>query len=355
MTSPFFQAILVLMFKKIAGVLSKDIGIDLGTANTLVYVKDRGIVINEPSVVAFNNKTGRIIAIGEEAKNMLGRTPVHINVVKPLSEGVISDFEAAEEMLKYFIQKVHRETFNLIPRPKVVIAIPSKTTEVQKKSAQDAALNAGARQVFLLEEPLAGALGARLPIQEAQASMVVDIGGGTTDMALISLGGVVLKDSLKIAGDRLTQNIIDYVAQKFSLLIGERSAEKIKISIGSVFPLKQELVFNVRGRDLATGLPRAVVINNDEVREALEKPVHQIVSNIKGLIEKSPPELVADLMHQGILLVGGGSLLRGLPELIYRETEIPTRIDDDPLTTICRGTGFALENIKALKDVFVNV
>lgn len=343
------------MINKIFGKFSKDIGIDLGTTNTLVYVKDRGIVINEPSVVAINNRTGKIINIGQKAQAMIGRTPRHINIVKPLVGGVISDFETAEEMLRFFINKVHKETFHLLPRSRIVIGIPSRATEVERKSAEDATLNAGAREVFLIEEPMAAAIGARLPIKEAIGNMIVDIGGGTTEIALISLGGIVLNDSIKIAGNKMTQDIINYVQDNFSLIIGERTAERVKTLIGSVFPLKKELSLKIRGRDQASGLPREAVIINEEVREAIEKTAHSIVVNVKNLIEKSPPELIADLMSRGIILVGGGSLLRGLPQLMQSETEIPCKLEEDPLSTVARGTGIALENLVNLKEIMVNV
>ena len=334
---------------------SHDIGIDLGTSNTLVYVKGRGIVVNEPSVVAINQKTGKILSIGKGALKIIGRTPPHIEAIRPLVDGVISDFEATEEMLKYFIGKVHKDTLNIMPRPRVVISIPTQTTEVERKSTEDAALAAGAREVFLIEEPMAAALGAKLPTEKATGSMVIDIGGGTTELALISMSGIVNGESLKLAGDKLDEDILHYVRDEFNLLIGQPTAEKIKLNIASVYPLKQELTLAIRGRDLTTGLPKEVLINNDQAREAIFKTVEKMVGQAKALIEKSPPELVADLMDRGIVIAGGGALLRGLAPYIARETGIPARLEEDPLTTVVRGTGMALENFDSLSEIKVNV
>jgi len=341
------------MFNRFLGTFSRDIGIDLGTANTLVYVRGKGIVINEPSVVAMNTKTGVVLAIGNEAKKMVGKTPLHIVATRPLVDGVISDFEVTEQMLKYFIQKVHQGMFTLIPRPRVVIGIPSGCTEVERRAVEDASRNAGARQAFLIEEPMAAAIGARLPVQDPSGSMIVDIGGGTTEMAVISLGGGVVSRSLRIAGDELNENIIQYGRDHFNLLIGERKAEEIKITIGSAWPLKKVLEAKLRGRDLVTGLPKEVIINDTHVREALSRSIRTLVSNIKGTIEETPPELLADIMDRGIILAGGGALLRGLDRLVAAETHMPVHLANDPLTCVVRGAGMVLEHLDTLGDVLV--
>lgn len=341
------------MLNKIFGYFSHDIGIDLGTANTLVYVKGRGIVINEPSVVALNVKTKQILAIGEEAKKMVGRTPSNIVARRPLVDGVVSDFEVTEQMLKYFIEKVHKETFTLLPRPRVVVGIPSGVTEVEKRAVEDATINAGARQAFLIEEPMAAAIGARMPIQEAAGSMMVDIGGGTTEVAVISLGGIVASRSLRIAGDELNEDIIQYAKDEFNLLLGERTAEEIKISIGSAYPTEERMEAVMRGRDLVTGLPKAISVDSDQIRQALSKSVMSIVDAVKMTVEETPPELVADIMEKGIVLAGGGALLRGLDRLLELNTKMPVHIADDPLTSVVRGTGLVLEDIDMLKDVLV--
>jgi len=341
------------MFSKFFGIFSKDIGIDLGTANTLVYVKGQGIVINEPSVVAINNKTGQILSIGQEAKKMVGRTPAHIIASRPLVAGVVSDFEVTEQMLKFFIDKVHRESFSILPRPRVVVGIPSGVTEVEKRAVEDATRRAGAREVYLIEEPMAAAIGIRLPVQEAAGNMIVDIGGGTTEVAVISLGGIVVSRSLRIAGDQLNEDIIHYAREDFNLLLGEKTAEDIKIAIGSAYPLEETIETNMRGRDIVTGLPKEVTVNNDQIRKALSRSVKTLINAIKGTIEETPPELVADIMRRGIFLVGGGSLLRGLDKLISEQTEMSVKLVDDPLTAVVRGAGMILEDIDAVKDVLV--
>lgn len=341
------------MLNKLFGFFSHDIGIDLGTANTLVYVKGKGIVINEPSVVALNVKTKQILAIGEEAKRMVGRTPANIVARRPLVDGVVSDFEVTEQMLKYFIEKVHKESFTLLPRPRVVIGIPSGVTEVEKRAVEDASINAGARQAFLIEEPMAAAIGARLPIQEAAGSMIVDIGGGTTEVAVISLGGIVASRSLRIAGDELNDDIIQFAKDEYNLLLGDRTAEDIKIAIGSAYPMDERLEAVMRGRDLVTGLPKAISVDSDQIRQALSKSVTSIVDAVKMTIEETPPELVADIMDKGIVLAGGGALLRGLDKLLNLHTKMPVHIADDPLTSVVRGTGLVLEDIDLLKDVLV--
>lgn len=343
------------MLNKLFGYLSHDIGIDLGTANTLVYVKGKGIIINEPSVVAVNKKTGRILAIGKEAKKMVGKTPGHIVATRPLVDGVISDFEVTEQMLKYFIERVHQESFAILPRPRVVIGVPSGVTEVEKKAVIDAAVSAGAKEAYLIEEPMAAAIGVRLPVQEAAGNMIVDIGGGTTEVAVISLGGIVASRSLRIAGDELNENIIQYSRDEFNLLLGEKTAEDIKIAIGSAYPLEERMEIAMRGRDLITGLPKEVVINDEQVRKALSRSIKILVDNIKATIEETPPELVADIMYKGIILVGGGALLRGLDRLVSEQTKMPVKVADDPLTAVARGAGVVLEDIGKLREVLVSM
>jgi rod shape-determining protein MreB and related proteins len=344
-------------FKKISGSifgnLSKDIGIDLGTANTLVYVKGRGIVINEPSVVAVNKKTGQVLAIGREAKRMVGKTPAHIVATRPLVDGVVSDFEITEQMLKYFIDKVHKGSFTLFPRPRVVVGIPSQVTEVEKRAVIDATMNAGAREAYLIDEPMAAAIGARLPVQEASGNMVVDIGGGTTDIAIISLGGIVVSRNLRVAGDEMNEDIIRYCRDEFNLLIGEKTAEDVKIAIGSASPQKEKMQMEVRGRDLVTGLPKAMIMNDENARIALSRSIRIIINNIKTAIEETPPELLSDIMQRGIILAGGGSLIRGLDRIIADQTEMPVRMMEDPLTAVVRGTGIVLEDIDTLREVLV--
>jgi len=321
------------------------------TKNTLVYTNDKGIIINEPSVVAVNMRTDEILAVGEDAKKMIGKTPGHIQAIKPLVEGVISDFEVTEKMLKYFIDKVHSESFTLIPRPRVVIGIPLDITEVEKKAVEDAAKSAGARQVFLIEEPMAAAIGTRLPIIEPTATMVVDIGGGTTEISVISLGGVVTWKSLRIAGNQLDNDIIQYIREEFNILIGEQVAEDVKIKIGSATPLKESMEMEVKGRDLINGLPKAVIINDSQVREAISKTIRQIIENIKITLEITPPELVSDIYEHGIVLVGGGALLRGVDKEMAQATKIPVRIADDPSTCVVRGTGILLSDPELLDKV----
>lgn len=341
------------MLNSIFGRFSQDLGIDLGTTNTLVYVKDKGIVINEPSIVAINNRTNQILAVGNDAKEMIGKTPAHIVASRPLADGVISDFEVTEKMLKHFIEKVHRESFSVLPRPRVVIGIPLGVTEVERKAVEDATLNAGARQVFLIEEPMAAAIGARLPIQTSVGNLIVDFGGGTTEIAVISIGGIVTWKSLRIAGDELDNNIIQYARDKFNLLLGEKTAERIKIEIGSAFPEKEVLETMMRGRDLISGLPKEVKITSSEIQEAIARTIRVFIDNIKSTIEVTPPELVADIFERGIIITGGGALLRGLDKAIELETKIPVHVIDDPLTAVVRGTGLILEDIESLKDLFV--
>ncbi len=330
---------------------SNDIAIDLGTATSLVYVKGKGIVINEPSVVAVNQKTGQILAIGEEAKKMVGRTPAYIVATRPLVDGVISDFEVTEQMLRYFIEKVHKRKFIIGPRPRVIVGIPYGVTEVEKKAVCDAAKNAGAREVFLIEEPMAAAIGARLAVQEAGGNFVVDIGGGTTEVAVISLGGVVIARSLRAAGDKLNQDIIEYVQQEHKLLIGERGPEEAKIRIGSAYSLKDKKEIPLRGRNLITGLPEEIIVTDIDIRKAMQKTIKEIIIAIKTTVEETPPELLADIMEKGICLVGGGGLLKGLGSLIQEEVKIPTNLIEDPVTAVARGAGLVLENLDELQEV----
>lgn len=343
------------MLDKFFSYFSHDIGIDLGTANTLVYVRGKGIVINEPSVVAVNQKTGQILAIGTEAKKMVGRTPAYITATRPLVQGVVSDFEVTEEMLRFFIKKVHEKTTALFARPRVVIGIPSEITEVERRAVEDAAKNAGAREVYLVEEPMAAAIGVRLPVQEAIGSMIVDIGGGTTDIAVISLGGIVVSKNLRIAGDKFNEDIIRFVRDEYKLLLGERTAEGVKIAIGSAHELPETLETTARGRDLITGLPKEIVLDDAEVRRALRHSIAMLVNAVKAAVEETPPELVADMMQRGIILVGGGSLLRGIDRLLQEETKIAVHISEDPLTAVVRGTGIILEDIDSLKEVLVGI
>ncbi|HEX4047197.1 MAG TPA: rod shape-determining protein [Elusimicrobiota bacterium] len=327
---------------------SNDMGIDLGTANTLVYVKGQGIVLREPSVVAIDRETRRVLAIGAEAKRMLGRTPASIIAVRPLKNGVIADFEVTQEMIKYFIRKVHNRRSLLHPR--VVIGIPSGITEVERRAVHESALQAGARRVHLIEEPMAAAIGADLPISEPHGNFIVDIGGGTTETAIISLGGLVVSKSLDIAGDEMDEAVMMHFRRKYNLLIGETTAEDVKIQIGSVFPLKEEKTMEVKGRDQATGLPKTVLITSEEVRQALMEPVQLILDVIKNTLEETPAELAADLVDRGIMLAGGGSLLRGLPDLIRQETELPVHRAADPLSCVALGTGKFLEELDNIQD-----
>lgn len=341
------------LFKQYFTHWSQDIGVDLGTANTLVYVRGRGIVINEPSVVAVNTRTGQILAIGREAKKMVGKTPSHIVATRPLVDGVVSDFEITQEMLRYFIGKVTEGSFKFLRRPRILIGIPSGVTEVEKRAVIDAATNAGARQAFLIDEPMAAAIGARLPVIDAAGNMVVDIGGGTTEIAVISLGGVVISRSLRIAGDEMNEDIVRFCRNEFNLLVGEKTAEEVKIGIGSAFPLKEQLRASIRGRDLVSGLPKEVVVTDEHIREALSRSIRMIVNNIKTVIEETPPELLSDVMQRGIVLSGGGSLIRGLDTLIANQTGIPVRTVEDPLTAVVRGTGIVLDDMETLAEVLI--
>jgi rod shape-determining protein MreB len=334
------------------GLFAKDLGIDLGTANILVYVRERGVVISEPSVVATDQRSGKVLAVGAEAKKMVGRTPANIVAVRPLKDGVIADFETVESMLHYFIRKVH-DQYPFTPRPRVIIGVPSGVTEVEKRAVQDAALNAGSREAYMIEEPMAAAIGAGLPIHEAAGSMIVDVGGGTTEVAVISLGGVVLSRSIRIGGDEIDEQIVQFARREHDLYIGERTAEETKIAIGSASMVNEELKTTMRGRDLVTGLPKEVDVTIGDIRDAISGPVNLIVEAVKLSIEETPPELLADIMDQGIILAGGGALLKGLDVRLEEETKMPVHIADDPLQCVVRGTGMCLENLEVYRKVFV--
>lgn len=334
------------------GLFSNDMGIDLGTATTLVYLKNQGIVLCEPSVVAVQAGTTNVLAVGEEAKRMLGRTPGNIVAIRPMRHGVITDFEISEAMLRYFIKKVNKA--KPLIRPRIVIAIPSGITEVEKRAVKDSALHAGAREVFMIEEPMAAAIGVGLPIQEPSGNMIIDIGGGTTEMAVVSLAGVVFSKSVRVGGDELDEAIINALKKNYNLMIGERTAEEIKIKIGSVYPLEEELKMEVRGRDLVAGLPKTVTLSSEEVREAMSEPIAQVLEAVRITLERTPPELASDLIEKGIVLAGGGALLRGVDKLISEETGLPVHIAEDPMTAVALGTGKVLTEIKYLKKVTVS-
>jgi rod shape-determining protein MreB len=343
------------MFGRFWQLVSHDIGIDLGTVNTLVAVRGKGIIIREPSVVAIHKKTKQVLAIGTEAKRMIGRTPQVIEAIRPLRDGVISDFDTTEAMLRHFIQKVHAlpSRFPKIPRPRVVIGIPSGVTEVERRAVQDAAISAGAREAYLIEEPMADAIGSNMNIEDPEGNMVVDIGGGTTEIAVISLGGMVLNRSLRTAGDELDQDIISYMRMRYGVLIGERTAEDIKIELGSAVPLVKEREAVVRGRELASGLPKSIRVTSVEIREALAGTISQIINEIHEVLEETPPELLADILERGIVITGGGALIRGLDKRVSEETKIPVWVADDPLTTVVRGCYKLLEDLDLLAKVKV--
>jgi rod shape-determining protein MreB len=330
--------------------LGRDMAVDLGTANTLVYVRGRGIILNEPSVVAVNVKDGRPLAVGAEAKRMIGRTPSHIQAIRPLKDGVIADFEICEKMLRYFIQRVHQRRF---AKPRMVICVPSGITGVEQRAVMEAAEYAGARKAYIIEEPMAAAIGAGLPVHEPTGNMVVDIGGGTTEVAVISLGGIVTSQSVRIGGDELDEAIISYIKKEYSLALGERTAEEIKIALGSAFPLEEELHAEIRGRDLVTGLPKTVVVSTEEVRKAIDEPVSAIIDAVKVTLDKTPPELAADIMEQGIVLTGGGALLHGLDARLQEETGMPIVVARDALNCVAIGSGQCLEEFEALKQVLI--
>jgi rod shape-determining protein MreB len=340
------------MFERFFRQFSNDIGIDLGTANTLVYLRGRGIVINEPSVVALNTKTNRVVAVGAEAKNMMGRTPGHIRIVRPLVDGVISDYEVTEEMLSYLINKAN-DLDKKVFRPRVVVGIPVGVTNVEMRAVYDAAKSAGAREVYIIEEPMAAAIGVHMPIHEPVGSMIVDIGGGTTDIAVIALSGVVRSKSIKVAGDKLTEDIITYMRDEFKMLIGEKTGEYIKMNIGSALPDENPEELSVKGRDLITGLPREAIITDVDIREAMYAAVSQLVEAIKEVLETTPPEVLADIMIKGMTISGGGALIKNLPQLLEMQLKVPVTIADDPLTAVARGTGIILEDVARYRDVLV--
>ena len=332
-------------FKTLTGFGGRDMAVDLGTANTLVYVRGRGIVLSEPSVVAIDQRTGEVHAVGVEAKRMLGRTPGTISAIRPLKDGVIADFDVTEQMLRHFIQKVHQHRF---AHPRVVVCVPSGVTGVEKRAVEEATLSAGARQAYLIEEPMAAAIGAGLPVAEPTGNMIVDIGGGTTEVAVISLGGIVVSQSMRVGGDEMDEAIVNHIKKEYKLLVGTQTAEEIKLEIGSAFRLKEELQAEVRGRDMLTGLPKTVIISSEEIRRALDEPVTQIIDAMKSTLDKTPPELAADIMDRGIVLAGGGALLQGLDERVRHETQMPVHLAESPLTCVAVGSGRSLEEFDVM-------
>jgi rod shape-determining protein MreB len=334
------------------GLISNDIGIDLGTANTLVYVPGKGVVINEPSVVAINEKTGRVVAVGSEAKQMIGRTPKHINAIRPLVDGVISDFEVTEEMISYLVNRAEEGNKKLLG-PRVVIGVPSGVTNVETRAVRDATLNAGAREVYIVEEPMAAAIGIKLPVNAPAGNMIIDIGGGTTDIAVISLGGIVRSKNLKVAGDKLNQDISNYIRSEFKILVGERTAEDIKIALGNMVESDEILEAPLRGRDLVTGLPREVILTDADVREAIGQSIQTLIDSTKEVLESTPPEILSDIMKRGIYLTGGGALIRGLDKILFDEIQIPIHVAHDPLGAVARGTGIILENLEEYREVVI--
>ena len=344
---------LLKQFSKLVGALSVDIGIDLGTANTLVYVKGKGITINEPTIVAINKRTGQLVAVGNEAKTMLGRTPNHIEVIRPLVDGVISDFEVTEEMLAYFINKVRSETRSIIA-PRVLVGVPSGITNVEMRAARDATKNAGAREVFLIEEPMAAALGAKLPVSKAVGNMIIDIGGGTTDIAVISLNGIVVAKNLRVAGDHLNAAIVSYIRDQFKVLVGDKTAEDAKVTLASIEHTEQGKEMIVRGRDVVTGLPREVVITDIDIRTAISHQVDSIVEAVRTVLEQTPPEILADVMQRGIHISGGGALIPGLAPLLQEMMQVPVFIVPDPLRAVVRGTGIVLENLDEYEEILID-
>jgi rod shape-determining protein MreB len=341
-----------MLFTLVAGFLSNDMAIDLGTANTLVYVKGEGIVLNEPSIVAIHQADNTVLAVGKEAKAMLGRTPGNIVAIRPLKDGVIADFDVTEKMLGYFIRRVHRR--RALVRPRIVIGVPSGITQVEKRAVRDSAMQAGAREVYLIEEPMAAAIGAGMPITEPGGNMVVDIGGGTTEVAVISLSGIVYSRSVRIAGDEMDESIVQYIRKNYNLLVGERRAEEIKIRLGSAYPMGGERrTMEVKGRDLIDGIPKTIVIGDDEIREALREPIMTIVDAVRTALERTPPELAADIVDKGIVLTGGGALLKGLDLLLRQETNLPITVAEDPLSCVVLGTGKVLDELDLLKKVAI--
>jgi rod shape-determining protein MreB len=339
------------IYDLVFGHFSRDLGIDLGTATTLVFARGEGIILCEPSVVAIDKDSGRALAIGNEAKGMLGRTPANIVAVRPMRDGVIADFEITETMLRHFINKSHNRT--AFVRPRIVVGVPSGITGVEKRAVLDAAMHAGAREAYLVEEPMAAAIGANLPVSEAQGSMIVDIGGGTTEVAVLALGGIVVSKSIRVAGDEMDEAIVAHCRKNYNLLVGERTAEQIKIDIGSAYPLSEEKTIEVRGRDLVTGLPKTLTLTSSEIRDALSDPVSTVVDAVRMTLEKTPPELAADIMDRGIVMAGGGSLLRGLDRYLGQETDMSVYVVDDPISCVAYGTGKILEEIDTLKKVLI--
>jgi rod shape-determining protein MreB len=336
----------------ITGFLGRDMAVDLGTANTLVYVRGRGIVLNEPSVVAINTANSAILAVGAEAKRMIGRTPAHIRAIRPLKDGVIADFDITEKMLRYFIQKVHHRRF--MAKPRVVVCVPSGITGVEQRAVEEATISAGARAAFIIEEPMAAAIGAGLPIHEPSGNMVVDIGGGTTEVAVISLGGIVTSTSIRVGGDELDESIIQHVKKEYSVALGERTAEAIKIAVGSAFPTADDMIAEIKGRDLVSGLPKTIHITAEEVRRAIEEPVDAIIDAVKNTLDRCPPELAADVMDKGMVLTGGGALLKGIDERLKHETGMPIHVAESPLSCVAIGSGKCLEEFEVLKRVLVS-
>jgi len=334
------------------GFLGRDMAVDLGTANTLVYVRGRGIVLNEPSVVAINTKNGAVLAVGSEAKRMIGRTPAHIVAIRPLKDGVIADFDTTEKMLRYFVQKVHRRSF--MAKPRVVVCVPSGITAVEQRAVVQSTYRAGARAAYIIEEPMAAAIGVGLPVHEPTGNMVVDIGGGTTEVAVVSLGGIVTSQSIRIGGDELDEAIISYIKKEYSLMLGERTAEEIKLQIGSACPLPEEPQVEIRGRDLVSGLPKTIMVGSEEIRKAIEEPVNAIIDAVKDTLDRTPPELAADIMDKGIMLTGGGALLRGLDERLRQETNMPIHVAEEPLHSVAIGAGKCIEEFDQLKRVLVS-
>ncbi len=339
------------LFTRLTGMFSSDLAIDLGTANTLVYVRGEGIVLSEPSIVAIHQADRSVIAVGHEAKAMLGRTPGHVLAIRPLKDGVIADFDVAERMLRYFITKVHQR--NALVRPRIVVGVPSGITQVEKRAVRDSALHSGAREVYLIEEPMAAAIGAGLPIQEPGGNMIVDIGGGTTEVAVISLAGIVYCKSVRIAGDEMDEAIVQYMRKHYNLMVGERRAEQIKITLGSAYPVGGARRMEVKGRDLIDGIPKTVVVTGEEIHEALREPLQTIVETVRSCLERTPPEIAADIVDMGFVLTGGGALLPGLDQLLRQETQLPVTVADDPLSCVVLGAGKALDELDLLKRVAI--
>lgn len=339
------------MWNTFSGLFSNDIGIDLGTANTLVYIKDRGVVLREPSVVAIQSGTKRILAVGDEAKRMLGRTPGNIVAIRPMKAGAIADFEITEAMLRYFIKKIHNR--RKLVRPRIIIAVTTDITEVEKRAVKDSAAHAGAREVFLIEQPMAAAIGVGLPVQEPAGNMIVDIGGGTTEVALISLAGIVFSRTVRVGGDQMDECIVQYMKRVYNLMVGERTSEEIKITMGSAYPTDEEASIEVKGRDLVAGLPKTLTVTSEEIREALQEPVSSIIDAIRITLERCPPELSADLVDRGMILAGGGALLTGIDKLIAEQTGLPVHLADDPLSAVAEGTGVVLNELDFLRKTAV--